>query len=56
MAEAVQSRLETEELQQNLSEVQALLRAGELPGELRAKLDALHPADIAYILEALPPR
>ena len=55
MAEAVQSRLETEELQQNLSEVQALLRAGERPGELRAKLDALHPADIAYILEALPP-
>ena len=55
MAEAVQSRLETEELQQNLSEVQALLRAGELPGELRARLDALHPADIAYILEALPP-
>jgi magnesium transporter len=55
MAEAAQSRLETEELQQNLSEVQALLRAGELPGELRGKLDALHPADIAYILEALPP-
>ena len=55
MAEAVQSRLETEELQQNLSEVQALLRDGERPGELRAKLDALHPADIAYILEALPP-
>ena len=55
MAEAVQSRLETEELQQKLSEVQALLRAGEVPGELRVKLDALHPADIAYILEALPP-
>lgn len=55
MAEAVQSRLETEELQQKLSEVQALLRVGEVPGELRAKLDALHPADIAYILEALPP-
>jgi Mg/Co/Ni transporter MgtE len=55
MAEAVQSRLETEELQQKLSEVQALLRDGERPGELRAKLDALHPADIAYILEALPP-
>jgi len=55
MPEAVQSRLETEELQQNLSEVQALLRDGEFPGELRAKLDALHPADIAYILEALPP-
>ena len=55
MAEAAQSRLETEELQQNLSEVQALLREGERPGELRARLDALHPADIAYILEALPP-
>jgi magnesium transporter len=55
MAEAVQSRLETEELQQNLSEVQALLRDRERPGDLRAKLDALHPADIAYILEALPP-
>src|SRR3954466_9037448 len=55
MAEAMQSRLETEELQQNLSEVQALLREGERPVELRAKLDALHPADIAYILEALPP-
>ncbi len=55
MAEAVQSRLETEELQQNLSEVQVLLRDGERPGELRTKLDALHPADIAYILEALPP-
>jgi magnesium transporter len=55
MAEAVQSRLETEELQQNLSEVQALLHQSDLPGELRAKLDALHPADIAYILEALPP-
>jgi len=55
MAEAAQSRLETEELQQNLSEVQALLREGERPGELRTRLDALHPADIAYILEALPP-
>jgi magnesium transporter len=55
MAEAAQSRLETEELQQNLSEVQALLREGERPGELRSKLDGLHPADIAYILEALPP-
>jgi magnesium transporter len=55
MAEAMQSRLETEELQQNLSEVQALLRDGERPVELRAKLDGLHPADIAYILEALPP-
>ena len=55
MADAVQSRLEIEDLQQNLSEVQALLRDGQRPGELRSKLDALHPADIAYILEALPP-
>jgi magnesium transporter len=55
MAEVVQSRLEIEDLQQNLSEVQALLRDGQRPGELRGKLDALHPADIAYILEALPP-
>jgi magnesium transporter len=55
MAEAVQSRLEIEDLQQNLSEVQALLREQQPPAALRAKLDALHPADIAYILEALPP-
>jgi magnesium transporter len=55
MADAVQSRLEIEDLQQNLSEVQALLRDGQRRGELRSKLDALHPADIAYILEALPP-
>ncbi len=55
MAEAAQSRLEIEELQQNLSEVQALLREGRDPGELRSKLDPLHPADIAFILEALPP-
>jgi magnesium transporter len=55
MAEVVQGRLEIEDLQQNLSEVQALLRDGRDPAGLRAKLDALHPADIAYILEALPP-
>jgi len=55
MAEAVQARLEIEDLQQNLSEVQALLREQQPPAVLRAKLDALHPADIAYILEALPP-
>ena len=30
--------------------------AGERdPAALRAKLDALHPADVAYLLEALPP-
>jgi len=47
------SRLETEELQEKLREIQALL-AGKGTG-LRATLDALHPADIAYLLEALPP-
>src|SRR2546427_11185957 len=53
MAE-VQSRLEIEDLQQNLAEVQELLHDADRLGELRRKLDALHPADIAYILEALP--
>ena len=72
------ARLEVEDLQYNLREVQALLQKqkmleGLLEGEqmprqdqierlaqkrhlaeLRAKLDRLHPADIAYILEALP--
>jgi len=47
------TRLETEELQERLREIQALL-AGKGTG-LRATLDALHPADIAYLLEALPP-
>ena len=55
MAEAAQTRLETEDLQQTLSEVQALLADVERRAELRARLDALHPADIAYLLEALPP-
>ena len=53
MAE-VQSRLEAEDLQQNLREVQELVRVANTPA-LRAKLDGLHPADIAHILEALPP-
>jgi magnesium transporter len=63
MAE-VHDRLEVEELQQDLREVQELLRQQELVENLverkqqlaglRAKLDRLHPADIAYILEALP--
>jgi magnesium transporter len=34
--------------------VQELLHRQE-PAGLRARLDALHPADIAYLLEALPP-
>jgi magnesium transporter len=72
------SRLEIEDLKQNLQQVQDLLHrqrmVEELVGrqdmprhdlverlvhkqhlaELHAKLDKLHPADIAYVLEALP--
>jgi magnesium transporter len=48
------TRLEVEDLQENLREVQLHLREDRSPGELRAKLDRLHPADIAAILEALP--
>jgi magnesium transporter len=55
MAEQVQARLEIEELQRNLSEVQERLRDGQRLVELRRTLEGLHPADIAYILEALPP-
>ncbi|HUQ26196.1 MAG TPA: magnesium transporter [Burkholderiales bacterium] len=51
---AARTRLETEELlQEKVREIQALL-GGRGVG-LRATLDALHPADIAYLLEALPP-
>src|SRR5918912_3155377 len=53
MSEAL-ARLEVDDLQQSLREVQSLLAAPERKAELRARLDALHPADIAYILEALP--
>jgi magnesium transporter len=52
-AAEARARLETEELQGKLGEVRELL-AGKGTG-LRATLDALHPADIAYVLEALPP-
>ena len=72
------TRLEVEDLKENLREVQELLHRHalveglverqEMPrralveqlvhkqhlAELRAKLENLHPADIAYILEALP--
>ena len=48
------TRLEIEDLQQNLQQVRELLAANPAGAELRAKLDALHPADIAYLLEALP--
>jgi len=50
----VHERLEAEELQQTLREVQELVQGERLP-DLRASLERLHPADIAYILEALPP-
>jgi magnesium transporter len=56
-------RLETDELQQSLREIQALLESREGVqdwlqtkecAELRRRLDRMHPADIAFILEALP--
>jgi magnesium transporter len=50
----VHERLEADELQQSLREVQALVHEQRLP-ELRASLDHTHPADIAFMLEALPP-
>ena len=53
MAEAL-ARLERDDLQSTLSEVQQLLGRREATAELRARLDALHPADVAYLLEALP--
>jgi magnesium transporter len=48
------TRLEVEDLQENLREVQELLQRGAPVPELRARLDRLHAADIAAILEALP--
>src|SRR5438128_5831131 len=53
------TRLEVEELQENLRVVQELLGhekplARQYLVELRGRLDALHAADIAYVLEALP--
>ena len=48
------TRLEVEDLQQNLHAVQVKLAQQHEPAELRAELDQLHPADVAYILEALP--
>ena len=52
----MQERLEFEDLQRQLGEMQALLRDGAPASEVRTRLDRLHPADIAYILEALPPQ
>jgi len=48
------SRLEVEDLQQNLRHVQDSLAQARDPAALRGELDRLHPADVAYILEALP--
>src|SRR5438270_4371643 len=53
MAEAL-ARLEVDDLQQSLREIQVLLAKPERSSALRARLDALHAADIAYVLEALP--
>jgi magnesium transporter len=53
MAEA-QARLEVEELQASLQELQALLADPARLAELRSRLERLHAADVAYILEALP--
>jgi len=63
MAEAL-ARLEIEDLHRNLRDVQELLLRQKLDGDepgrgqhlaqLRAKLELLHPADVAYVLEALP--
>jgi len=48
------SRLEVEDLQQNLRRVQERLAQNFEPAALRGELEKLHAADIAYILEALP--
>src|SRR3954464_11750225 len=53
MSEAL-ARLEIEDLQASLREIQRLIGDGADKATLRAKLDALHPSDIAYLLEALP--
>ncbi len=60
--ESVQARLETDELQRSLRDVQALLEREEgappLPAgrreALHGLLEQLHPADIAFIIDALP--
>src|SRR3954467_4501090 len=53
MSEAL-ARLEVDDLQASLRELRELIADGADSATLRAKLDALHPADIAYLLEALP--
>src|SRR5437870_9977863 len=53
MAEAL-ARLEVDDLQGSVREIEALIGDKARNAELRVRLDALHPADIAYVLEALP--
>jgi len=48
-------RLEGEDLHQNLRLIRERLARARDETELRATLDRLHPADVAYIMEALPP-
>jgi magnesium transporter len=48
------TRLEVEDLQQDLRRVQESLAEQRAPAELHGALDRLHAADVAYILEALP--
>src|SRR3954447_26875926 len=48
------ARLEVEDLQQTLRDIQPLIEDKSRSAELRTHLDRLHPADIAYLLEALP--
>ena len=53
MAEAL-ARLEVDDLQGSVREIEALIGDKARNAELRVRLDGLHPADIAYVLEALP--
>src|SRR5256714_4547866 len=53
MAETL-ARLEVDDLQRSVAELRVLIADGARSAELRARLDALHPVDMAYILEALP--
>src|SRR5256885_3994792 len=57
--EEARARLEIDELQRSLREVQELLLRQKLEqrlfaAEMRALLERLHPADVAFILDALP--
>src|SRR5438128_6554942 len=53
MSEAL-ARLEVDDLQESLREIQALIADPARSAELHAKLDAVRPADMADLLEALP--